>query len=265
MFLSFLQDEQFIYLKRLLIIFGSIGFLWLIIGFVFLSIQTYRHFKNRTKPKYILCHSSLQLPTSIHHRNHDEKSNSDFDDDQVSLSTSVSFISERMKYSREYRQLSSRFQQTPDESFELIFPSTSGLSNLAYNQSNLSCSSSSDIDTSLLYYPAHRNYAYSQSTLCSFDSNSYQKTPTPSLILPRYAYSPNRQVSTNTVPSQQTNSTYVSSTKSFPLPTVMITDVDRLQTDIIELDNFEPEKEWKYPKNQLRYFLNERILEENEC
>jgi hypothetical protein len=50
-----------------------------------------------------------------------------------------------------------------------------------------------------------------------------------------------------------------SSIKTIPLPTVMITDVDRLQTDIIELENFEPEKEWNYTRSQLRYFLNDRI------
>ncbi|CAF4842703.1 unnamed protein product, partial [Rotaria socialis] len=58
--------------------------------------------------------------------------------------------------------------------------------------------------------------------------------------------------------SQITNATYLSSSsasksssilttsmKTMPLPTVMITDCDRLQTDIIELDDFEPEKDWR--------------------
>jgi hypothetical protein len=49
--------------------------------------------------------------------------------------------------------------------------------------------------------------------------------------------------------------------KSIPLPTVMITDVDRLQTDIIELENFEPENEWNPRKSQLRFLLNDRIPE----
>src|SRR5262249_32771188 len=156
---------------------------------------------------------------------------------------------------------------------QLPFPNIAGISNLAYSQSTLS--SSSDLDTSLLYYPGYRNFAYSQSTLCSSDANVHQKTPTPSLIIPRNNFSffnrqfnlkrESSQLSTNTILSQITNTTYLSnqsSIKSIPLPTVMITDVDRLQTDIIELESFEPEKEWNYTRPHLRFLLNNRIDEE---
>ncbi len=70
------------------------------------------------------------------------------------------------------------------------------------------------------------------------------------------------QSSTNTLLTQITNATYLSdqsSIKTTPLPTVMITDVDRLQTDIIELENFEPEKEWQNRRSQLRFLFNERM------
>ncbi|CAF4950599.1 unnamed protein product, partial [Rotaria socialis] len=72
--------------------------------------------------------------------------------------------------------------------------------------------------------------------------------------------------------SQITNATYLSSSsasksssiltasmKTMPLPTVMITDCDRLQTDIIELDDFEPEKDWRRARPELRLLLNDRM------
>jgi len=272
--MSMSRTEQLILLKRLLIIFGSISFLWFIIGFIFLSIQTYRHFKKKTNQKlYIYNRSSLLNPIeqTLQRDNISDNDQIDDDDDQTSVLTSVSFISNRSKINHDHTHYTtSSCQGIPEEPFELIFPNLPGMSNLAYSQSTLS--SSSDNDNSLLYYPGYRNYAYSQSTLCSSTANYHQKTPTPSLIIPlNNSLSSIRQFnlkrqssqsSTNTLSSQITNATYLScqsSIKTMPLPTVMITDVDRLQTDIIELENFEPEKEWNYTRSQLRYLLNDRI------
>jgi hypothetical protein len=251
--------EQFVLLKRLLIIFGSICFVWFIIGFIFLSIQTYRHFKKRTNQKFYLYNRSVLLPSLLKRENISD--NDDVDDDQASVATSVSFISERSKIIHEHIHYSTPCQGIPEEPLELFFPNTIGLTNLGYSRSTLS--SSSDNDTSLLYYPGYRNYAYSQSTLCSSDTSCHEKTPTPSLNIPLPNFSStNRQLSGNTTPSQITNTTYLSShlsIKSNLLPTIMITDVDRLQTDIIELENFEPKQEFYRTKSQLRFYLNDRL------
>src|SRR5690349_3553681 len=107
--MSMNRTEQFLLLKRLLIIFGSICFLWFIIGFIFLSIQTYRHFKKKTNQKFYLYNQSLQLPSSlllpveqiIKRDNIFDNENND-DDDQSSVFTSVSFISERLKIIHEH-------------------------------------------------------------------------------------------------------------------------------------------------------------------
>ena len=261
------RTEQLILLKRLLIIFGSICFLWFIIGFIFLSIQTYRHFKRKINQKLYRYNRSLQLPSillkpteqTFKEDNISDKDQND-DDDQTSVFTSVSFISER----EEQRHFITPCQRIPEEEFELTFSNPAGIANLAYSRSTLA--SSSDLGTSLLYYPAHRNFAYSQSTLSS------STTPTPSLIIPVnnfsssiYQLNLNRQPSqssTNTISSQTTNATYISSHSSIKpilLPTVMITDVDRLQTDIIELENFEPEREWYNTRSLLRILLNDRM------
>jgi hypothetical protein len=251
--------EEFILLKRLLIIFGSICFVWFIIGFIFLSIQTYHHFKKRTNQKFYVYNRELLLPSSSSSLKRENIS--DDDDDQTSVSTSVSFISERSKTIHEHINYSTPCQGIPEEPLELIFPNTIGLVNLAYSRSTLS--SSSDNDTSLLYYPGYRNYAYSQSTLCSSDTSCHEKTPTPSLNIPfSSAIRQSSQSSANTTSSQITNATYLSSQSSIKsnlLPTIMITDVDRLQTDIIELENFEPEKEYNHTRSQLRFFLNDRL------
>ena len=150
---------------------------------------------------------------------------------------------------------------------------------MAYSQSTLT--SSNGGGPSLLYYPACRNFAYSQSTLAS--STADLNTPTPSVIVPSSPSKPrstrlvnlkrhSSQSSTTTTFSQITNATYLSSSststsssipttsiKSMPLPTVMITDCDRLQTDIIELEDFEPEKDWRRVRPELRLLLNDRM------
>jgi hypothetical protein len=267
------RTEQLILLKRLLIIFGSICFLWLIIGIIFLSIQTYRHFKKKTNQKFFRYNGLLHFPSTIltpidHRLKQDNLSDNDQDDDddQASVFTSVSVISERSRFIHEYTNFIPPCQRIPEEQFQLTFPDTPGIANLAYNQSTSSSSASSDIGPSLLYYPACRNFAYSQSTL----SSSNNKTPAPSLIIPRNNSSHHQynfecqssHISTNTVLSQMTNTTYVStqsSIRTIPLPIVMITDVDRLQTDIIELENFEPEKEWHNRRSQLRFLLNDQM------
>jgi hypothetical protein len=273
-------------IKRLLILFGSISFLWLIMGLIFISIQTFRHLKNKTNQKFFRYNRSLRLPSSItpvgQTSKEDNLSDDDDDDDQASVFTSVSFLSERSKIVHEHTHFVPPCERIPEEQFELTLPTSAGISNMAYSQSTLS--SSTGGDASLLYYPACRNFAYSQSTLAS--STADLNTPTPSVIVsinePSSSKSPSMhlanlkrhssQSSTNTTFSQITNATYLSSSststsssiptttsiKSMPLPTVMITDCDRLQTDIIELDNFEPEKEWRRVRPELRLLLNTR-------
>jgi hypothetical protein len=264
--------EQFIlsfyytsFIKRLFIIFGSICFLWLIIGCMFLSIQTYRHFKKRTDKSH---HRSLQLPSLLIEETLKKNSISDTDqdddnNDQTSVVTSVSFISERSKVIYEQTKFVPSYQRIPEEQFELILPTTAGALNMAYSQSTLS--SSSDIAPSFLYYPAYRNFAYSHSILSSLADDFHQNTPRVSRnnsLSSTRQLNLKRQPSTTTTISQKTNATYlssISSMKAIRLPIVMITDCDRSQTDIIELENFEPEKEWHYTPSQLRYLLNDRM------
>lgn len=256
-------------LKRLLIVFGSICFLWLVMGFIFLSIQTYRHFKKKTNQKIFRYNRSLPilLPPTKEDQISDDN---DDDDDQTSVYTSVSFLSEKSKITN----FASPCEQIPEEQFELTLPTTPGISNMAYSQSTLS-SSADGGPSSLLYYPACRNFAYSQSTLAS---SADLNTPAPSIIISTSSKPPlNRlvnlkrhssQSSTTTTFSQITNATYLSSSsastsssnpKPLPLPTVMITDCDRLQTDIIELEDFEPEKDWRRARPELRLLLNDRM------
>ncbi len=270
-------------LKRFLIIFSSICFLWLIIGLIFASIQTYRHFKKTTNQKFFRYNRSLPPPPPPPIEQTIKEDNisddDDDDDDQISVFTSISFLSERSKTT----QILPPCERIPEEQFELTLPTSPGIFNMAYSQSTLS--TSNDIGPSLLYYPACRNFAYSQSTLASsVDLN----TPTPSIIIPSQSKSQlNRlvnlkrhssQSSTTTTFSQITNATYLSSSsastsssnptittttttsiKTMPLPTVMITDCDRLQTDIIELEDFEPEKDWRRARPELRLLLNDRM------
>lgn len=265
------RTEQLILLKRLLIIFGSICFVWCIIGFIFLSIQIYRYWKKRIHQKVYLYNRSLQVPNEPPlKQEHTSDNENEETDDQMSISTSVSFVSERSKTPHEYTRHSTLCERIPEEPLEFFFPNPIGISNLAYSRSNVS--SASDNDTSLLYYPAYRNFAYSQSTLCSSNAQFHERIPTPSLDIPQHSSfaairlwnlkRPSSRASSNTSSSQITSATYMSSqstTKSIPLPTVMITDVDRLQTDIIELEDFEPEKEFIRPNARLRCLLNDRL------
>ncbi len=269
----FISSDYINMFKRLLIVFGSIGFLWLIMGVIFASIQTFRHFKNKSNQK--LYRYNRSLPTPIEQIIKED--NTSDDDDQASVFTSVSFLSERSKITHEHTHFVPPCEQIPEEEFELTLPTTPGISNMAYSQSTLS--SSIDAGPSLLYYPACRNFAYSQSTLASsVDLN----TPTPSIILSSPSKPPSTrlvnlerhssQSSTTTTFSQITHATYLSSSsastssslpitsiKTMPLPTVMITDCDRLQTDIIELEEFEPEKDWRRARPELRFLLNDRM------
>ncbi|CAF1429788.1 unnamed protein product [Adineta steineri] len=277
-------------IKRLLIVFGSIFFLWLIMGLVFASIQTFRHIKKKTNNKFFrynrsLPPSSLITPTRPPYRrdNNSDNDEDDDDDDQASVFTSVSYLSERSRNIHDSTQFAAPCQRIPEEEFELTLPMTAaGISNMAFSRSTLASSTSGG--ASLLYYPACRNFAYSQSTLAS--STADLNTPTPSIIVPTnepstYKARSSRlanlkrhssQSSSTTTFSQITNATYLSSSststsssipiaslKRAPLPTVMITDCDRLQTDIIELDDFEPEKDWRRAQPELRLLLNDKM------
>jgi hypothetical protein len=275
-------------IKRFLIVFGSICFLWLIMGLIFASIQTFRHLKKKTNQKLFRYNRSLPPPSSLTSNGQiikeDNISDNDDDDDLASVYTSVSFLSERSKITHEHTHFVPPCERIPEEEFELRLPTSAGISNMAYSQSTLA--SSNGGGASLLYYPACRNFAYSQSTLGSSTADLNFNTPTPSVIVPINDPSPSKPVptrlvnlkrhssqsSTTTTFSQITNATYLSSSsastsssipttsiKTMPLPTVMITDCDRLQTDIIELDDFEPEKDWRRARPELRLLLNERM------
>ncbi len=272
----FLSSYYTSILKRLFIVLGSICSVWLIMGLIFVSIQTYRYFKTKTKLKFYRYNRSLSPPVEQIIKE-DHVSDND-DDDQTSVFTSVSFLSDRSKTNHIHTHFIPPCERIPEEKFELNLPTLPGISNMAYSQSTLA--STNDGGPSLLYYPACRNFAYSQSTLAS---SADLNTPTPSIILPSPLKIPSShlvnlqrhssQSSTTTTFSQITNATYLSSssastssssnrttsTKTMPLPTVMITDCDRLQTDIIELEDFEPEKDWRRARPELRLLLNERM------
>lgn len=241
--------------KRVVILFGSIGSVWLIMGLIFLSIQTYRRLKNKNPTKSYRYNRTLAPPPLLTEPMGKDEPLSD--DDQSSLYTSVSFLSERSKLPQCERIL--------EEEFQLTLP---GLTNMAYSQSTLA--SNTDPDPALLYYPACRNFAYSQSTLASsidLNASSTSKTRTTTDLINLQRHS--SQSSTTTTGSQITNATYLSTSTSLKrppcllLPTLMITDCDRLQTDIIELDDFEPEKDWRRhaARPELRLLLNERMPE----
>lgn len=249
--------------KRLIILFGSIGSVWLIMGLIFLSIQTYRRLKKKTSSKSYRYNRTLSPPQPPLPSSTGKDDPISSDDDQSSLFTSVSFLSERSKTLPEHTQFTSPCERILEEEFELTLP---GLTNMAYSQSTLT--SNNEPDPALLDYPACRNFAYSQSTLAS---STDLNTPTPSKVrtsidlinLQRHS-SPS-----STTGSQITNATYLSTSTSSKkpstrlLPTLMITDCDRLQTDIIELDDFEPEKDWRRQlmRPELRFLLNERMPE----
>lgn len=272
--------------KRLLILFGSICFLWLIMGLIFASIQTFRRLKKKTSQKFFRYNRALPpMETTLRSDlRADIDDDDDDDDDQASVFTSVSFLSERSRPVHEHRHFAAPCERIPEEEFELSLPVPAGISNLAFSRSTLA-SSASGGGLSLLYYPACRNFAYSQSTLAS--STADLNTPTPSIIMPTNEPSVSKtrtnrlanfkrqssQSSTTTTVSQITNATYLSSSsastsssiplgslKTTPLPTVMITDCDRLQTDIIELDDFEPEKDWRRAQHELRLLLDRKSV-----
>ncbi|CAF1092299.1 unnamed protein product [Rotaria sp. Silwood1] len=268
--------DQLVLFKRLFIIFGSICFLWLIIGFIFLSIQTYRHLKRKTYLKYLYYNYASKLPSSLllpieNAFKEDHMIDCDqIDDEQTSIYTTASFDTEQSKIVHEQTNFIPSCQRISTEQYELTLSNTAAISNLSYNQSILT--SSSNLSTSLFYYQSCQKFSYSQSTLSSLKTNIHQKIRRPSLIIPLNNSSSSidqfnlkrqlSQTSTNTNLSQITNTTYLSSQssiKTIPLPTVMITDVDRLHTDIIELENFEPENDFYHINSQLRYLLNDRI------
>ena len=225
-------------LHRLLIVFGSICFLWFILGLIFASIQTFRRFQKKS----VRYHLPLPPVLLDDNQSFNGEEPPDDNDDQTSVFTSVSYLSER---ARERAEPTSPCECIPEEDL----PTPLGMTNMAYSQSTLT----SWMDRSFLYYPACRNFAYSQSTLASSIAEVAHR---PSPVHSRHP----SQSSTTTACSQRTNATYLSAMKTaIPLPTLMITDCDRLQTDIIELDEYEPEKEWRRARPELRSLLNDRM------
>ena len=256
-------------IQRVLIVFGSICFLWFILGLVFASIQTVRRWKRKSAQKCFRSHRPI-----VQTFNDDNQSMNDDNDDQASVSTAVSYLSERSRRQNDPTLVTSSLcERIPEEDFQLDFPVAMGVSNMAFSQSTLT--SNIDNGRALLYYPACRNFAYSQSTLASSTADLHIGMPAPSISSTNEIYSPRRtehkrnssQSSTATGFSQITNATYLSTNsasmmrqKIHLLPTLMITDCDRLQTDIIELDDFEPEKDWRRSaRPELRRLLNDRL------
>lgn len=267
--------EQFIFFKRLFIIFGSICFLWLVIGFIFLSIQTYRHCKKKAYKNFSHYNHSLQPPASSplipiteHTLIEPKISNCDHtattDDDRISICT---FISERTKNIHEHANFISSSQKISEQQHESTFQNTPETSNLFCHQSTVR--SLVYRQSSLLNYPEYRNLAYYKSNV-SLSSHNVPSKGSPHLLASpvNNSLSPNFQFhskcQSSTYPNLNTITTMKQlpsrlSVKTLPLPTVMITDVDRLQTDIIELEYFEPDKEWSHRNPQLRRLLNDHM------
>ncbi|CAF3268181.1 unnamed protein product [Rotaria socialis] len=260
--------EQLILFKRLFIIFGSICSLWLIIGLIFLLFQTYRYLKIKADLKFFPYNYSLKLPSPLLIPNEysskaDNISDCDQNDDEpTSFYASVSFIAERSKFFHEHVNIISSYQRIPEEQFVLALSNTAAISNLSYSQSTLTSTNKLG-KSSHLHYPACQNFAYSHSTLSLSNNNLHEKVSRSSMIGPlnhssssHHQFNLKRQLSqlsTNTNFSQLTNITFLpsqSSLKTTSLPIVMITDVDRLHTDIIELENFEPENDFHRTKSQ---------------
>ncbi|CAF1114475.1 unnamed protein product [Rotaria magnacalcarata] len=274
--------EQLILFKRLFIIFGSICFLWLIIGLIFLLVQTYRYLKIKADLTLFPYNYSLKLPSSLlipneNSSKEDNISDCDQNDDEpTSVYASVSFMTERSKFFHNHINAISSCQRIPEEQFALAPSNIAAITNLSYSQTTLT--STNDLGkSSLLHYPACRNFAYSHSTLSLSNNNFHEKVSPSPMIIPlnhssssHHQFNLKRQLSqssTNTNLSQLTNITFLSSQSSLKttsLPTVMITDVDRLHTDIIELENFEPENDFHRTKSQLRLLLNDRKPHGNE-
>ncbi|UJR09232.1 hypothetical protein I4U23_013479 [Adineta vaga] len=138
--------------KRLLILFGSICFLWLIMGLIFASIQTFRRLKKKTSLK--LCRYNRSLPpssllapmqTTLRRDTNSDNDEDDDDDDQASVFTSVSFLSERSRTAHEHRHFAAPCERIPEEEFELSLPITAGISNLAFSRSTLASSASGGV------------------------------------------------------------------------------------------------------------------------
>ena len=106
----FLSSYYTSMLKRLLIVFGSICFLWLIMGLIFASIQTFRHFKKKTNQKLFRYNRPIPPPSSssvpvgqtLEEDRISDRDEDDDDDDQTSVYTSVSFLSEQSKTTQEH-------------------------------------------------------------------------------------------------------------------------------------------------------------------
>lgn len=259
--------EQLILFKRLIIIFGSICCLWLIIGLIFLSIETYRCLKSKKNLKLFRHYYSLTLPSSLLIPN--EKSTKDEnlsdhdpnDDEPTNIYVSVPFVTEQSKIYHENKSFTSSCRRTSEKQFEFIFSNLKAISKLSFSQ--IISSSTNNFDKSLVNYPASQNFAYSHSTLSLSNPNenisqSSGINPLTNSLLSQRQLSLQHPLSTSstiTNLSQLTHTTYLSSQsslKTVSLPTVMITDVDRLHTDIIELEDFEPEQNFPHIKTQLK-------------
>jgi hypothetical protein len=212
--------------QRFLIIFGSIGFLWSIIGLVFLLIQLHDHCLS-TMTYHRSCpyvDDRRRLLTDRTYFNDELPLDNQFDIDRTSVATSMSWISNHTRTNS--RQMSI----VPGDTHRIEYRSSMNTDN----------STSTDQQLSLT------NVA----TSSIFDSSSISTV--------------NCQHRTNSVmsSSQMTGTIYCSSkssVKSLILPIVMITDCDRLQTDIIELEQFEPDRVEYVRYSYLRQLLNDRM------
>jgi hypothetical protein len=222
-------------IKRLLIIFGSIGCLWCTIGLIFLLVETYHYLQN--KRHYKLFPEDQLFPLCLSQASYKQdrvidQDQNGADEDRNSVVTSVSWLSNRTQ-----TLANQSTRQTSEEQTEATSSMTRQSFNVLEDQSTL---------------PSFVNPMFSdvQSTRSSIVSSPLASD------LKHCSVSASFSVQTTIVPDSLSPR---SSLRPLPLPVVMITDCDRLQTDIIELENFEPENARRVHNTDLRFLLNDRM------
>ena len=219
-------------IKRLLIIFGSIGCLWCTLGLIFLLVQTYQYLQNKRHDKLFPEDQLFPLCRSQSSYKHDQGQN-DVDEDRNSIVTSVSLLSTRTQTLSNESTRHTSEEQTEATSSML----TRQIFNVIEDQSTP---------------PSFVNPMFSDSQSIR---SSIVSSPTDS-DLKRCSGSASFSIPTTNVTEYHSPR---SSLRPLVLPVVMITDCDRLQTDIIELENFEPENVPRLHNTDLRYLLNDRM------
>lgn len=221
-------------IKRLLIIFGSIGCLWCTIGLIFLLVQTYHYLQNKRHDKLFPEDQLFPLCLSQSSYKHDLVIDQDgADEDRNSIVTSVSWLSSRtqtLSYESTHRTSEEQTEATSSMT-------TRQISSIIEDQSTP---------------PSFVNPMFSDSQ--SIRSSIVSSPPVSDLK--RCSEPASFSIPTTNVAEYLSSR---SSLRPLVLPVVMITDCDRLQTDIIELENFEPENVRRAHNTDLRYLLNDRM------